>query len=119
MKQQELIFPSLLLADINVDSIEMRTTESFLAYLLPDYMEDPLRSELVLSFRTSQPKALLLYAHDHLNNFIQLEVRSRDSLAVVYNSGADIKEAVVSLPGIGHLSNKMRKPLCMMAKKAL
>ena len=85
--------------DINTDSVEMSTENSYLSYELTDFDHDPLLHDLVFSFRTTQPRALLLYAHDHMSNFVQLEIRERDQLVLTYNSLHDIKENVVNVPG--------------------
>jgi hypothetical protein len=77
----------------------MQTEQSFLSYQLSDIFQDPLFRDFALSFRTTQPHALLLYAHDHMNNFIQLEIRKREELVLTYNSMYEIKEVVVSVPG--------------------
>ncbi|ELT91728.1 hypothetical protein CAPTEDRAFT_224303 [Capitella teleta] len=88
--------------DINRDSIQMRTEDSYLSYQLSDFSHDPLFRDLVFSFRTTQARALLLYAHDHMNNFVQLEVKNREELVLTYNSLHEIKEVVVNAPDIAN-----------------
>ncbi len=54
-----------------------------------------LTSTLHLSFRTYQSDALIFYANDHLQNFVQLELMDSAILIFKYNSGRRIIEIMV------------------------
>ena len=68
-----------------------------LHFLEPDL--DVLGSEYYFSFRTTQKGALLLYVHDHYNNFIQMDVEDGETFHLSYNNGYKIEHATVKVTG--------------------
>ncbi|GFR84230.1 contactin-associated protein-like 5 [Elysia marginata] len=54
-----------------------------------------LSATVVIGFRTFQTEALLLYMHDHLSNFVQLELADAHTIIVTFNDERRIiREAV-------------------------
>ena len=51
---------------------------------------DILTSNLSLGFRTIQSQALILYATDYYNNFIQMELVNETTFVFQFNSGRDV-----------------------------
>ncbi|KAF8365258.1 itx-1, partial [Pristionchus pacificus] len=45
-----------------------------------------LEGEIVLSFRTDQQQGLILFTHDHLNNFLQLHIASEIAVTLTLNN---------------------------------
>ncbi|KAI8495819.1 hypothetical protein Bbelb_262350 [Branchiostoma belcheri] len=84
--------------NINLDSATFLRENAFL--LFEESQNSVLYSGLRYGFRTFAPDAVLMYAHDHLNNFVQLEVRGGDTLTVSFNSLNEIKEFTVKVAGI-------------------
>ncbi|CAD5205394.1 unnamed protein product [Bursaphelenchus okinawaensis] len=83
--------------DINVDSeISFHDANSaFLQYVNDELPSNPLTSNLVLSFRTDQRKALLLYAHDQFDNFIQIHLQSEYRLVLTISNESEVKSCEV------------------------
>ncbi|KAL5016977.1 hypothetical protein ScPMuIL_006566 [Solemya velum] len=71
--------------DINDDAVTFSGEPS--SYLTLNATDNigALDETIVLSFRTYQPEALLLYMYDELNNFLQLEVVDGNKLRIKYN----------------------------------
>ncbi|XP_019619326.1 PREDICTED: contactin-associated protein-like 3B [Branchiostoma belcheri] len=84
--------------NINLDSATFLREDAFL--LFEESQNSVLYSGLRFGFRTFAPDAVLMYAHDHFNNFVQLEVRGGDTLTVSFNSLNEIKEFTVKVAGI-------------------
>ncbi|XP_078700655.1 axotactin-like isoform X2 [Branchiostoma floridae x Branchiostoma belcheri] len=84
--------------NINLDSATFLMEDAFL--LFEESQNSVLYSGLRFGFRTFVPDAVLMYAHDHFNNFVQLEVRGGDTLTVSFNSLNEIKEFTVKVAGI-------------------
>ncbi|XP_038056828.1 neurexin-4-like [Patiria miniata] len=57
---------------------------------------DILTSDFQLGFRTLQSQALILYARDTRNNFIQMELVDDSAFVFTFNSGRDVHEVVVN-----------------------
>ncbi|XP_050401820.2 axotactin isoform X2 [Patella vulgata] len=72
--------------DINLDAVTFSGEET--GYLRLDMTEYPqvLDQTIIFSFRTFQQDALLLYAHDHMNNFMQVELQQGTTITVSYNN---------------------------------
>ncbi|GMT00485.1 hypothetical protein PENTCL1PPCAC_22659, partial [Pristionchus entomophagus] len=54
-----------------------------------------LEGEIVLSFRTDQQQGLILFTHDHLNNFLQLHLASEISVTLTLNNEEDVSACSV------------------------
>ncbi|XP_070194668.1 axotactin-like isoform X2 [Littorina saxatilis] len=69
------------------------------AYLLFDLSKQPapLDQTIVMSFRTFQPDALLMYASDHRSNFIQLELQDGETIIFTYNVYGTIVSGSISV----------------------
>ncbi|XP_076440390.1 axotactin-like isoform X2 [Babylonia areolata] len=70
------------------------------SYLTFDMLSlpSPLDQTIVLSFRTFQMDALLFYAHDHLSNFVQMELQQGDTVLFTYNSYETIVSGAITAP---------------------
>nr|KAG5714141.1 hypothetical protein BaRGS_020469 [Batillaria attramentaria] len=76
--------------DLNQDAVTMSGgTSSFLKFDLTQY-PGILDKTIVLSFRTTQSNALLLYAHDHMSNFLQMELQQGNTIVFTYNENTAI-----------------------------
>lgn len=88
--------------EININEDAISFNGSITSYLEIDDSDDlgMLESTIIVSYRTSNPRALLLYMYDHLNNFVQLEVTGRRQLRLSYNHFDVIKEGVLVVDGV-------------------
>ena len=86
------------LTDLNEDSLSFLDPASFAKFELSGNMP-LLHSNMLLSFRTRQERALVFYLHDHLNNFLQLDVGGKDIVTISFNDDSDIIEVNVTVPG--------------------
>lgn len=77
--------------NLNTNSITFVTQESYYVQLSNDSLLYPwnLVKNILLNIRTYQETALILYASDHLNNFIQLH-KNGSSLVLTFNSNSTI-----------------------------
>jgi hypothetical protein len=87
----------LYFPDINANSVKFVHSGLYLDYVESDV--DVLGNDYYISFRTNQKTALLLYMHDHNNNFIQMDVEDGETFHFSYNSGYEIQHATVKVPG--------------------
>ncbi|XP_060074031.1 axotactin-like isoform X2 [Ylistrum balloti] len=88
--------------EININEDAVSFNGSITSFLEIDNGDDlsMLESTIIVSFRTTNPRALLLYIYDHLNNFIQLEVTGPRRLRLSYNHFDVIKEGVLFTDGL-------------------
>ena len=84
--------------DLNADLVHILEKSSYLQFDQGRTEPDLLNSNILFSFRTTQPAALLLYMHDELNNFIQLEMVDEAILALRYNSWDSVHAVNMTLP---------------------
>lgn len=84
--------------NLNTNSITFVTQESYYVQLSNDSHLYPsyLIKNILLNIRTYQESALILYASDHLNNFIQLH-KNGSSLVLTFNSNSTIIFAQVPI----------------------
>ncbi|XP_046578022.1 LOW QUALITY PROTEIN: contactin-associated protein-like 2 [Haliotis rubra] len=85
--------------DINRDAVTLSgnaADNSFLFYNMTSHPEI-LMDTIILSFRTFQSDALLLYAHDHLNNFVQLKLTGGNTITITFNSYKNIISDSITL----------------------
>ena len=71
------------------------TRESLFLEYEPDN-NNILTCDLHLGFRTLQSHALIMYASDYFNNFIQMQLVNGTSFVFTFNSGRDIYKVVVN-----------------------
>ena len=64
----------LSITDINTDAVTFRGDSTSHLHFVESPADKLLDSTIVFSFRTFQQSSLLLYVHDGLNNFIQVEL---------------------------------------------
>ncbi|KAK3599841.1 hypothetical protein CHS0354_022411 [Potamilus streckersoni] len=90
--------------DINVDAVTFTGAEA--SYLL--FKEPPslnlLDSSIIFSFRTFQQNTLLLYLHDNLNNFVQVELTDEGNgsyIVVKFNRFNNIIKLAKPTSGLG------------------
>ena len=84
-------------ADIDDDEVHIMDAGTFLEF---NDLKDFRSGDFIFSFRSLQKAALLLYWQDAFNNFLQVELRGQgDVMTVVYNSGSDIVEMNITVPG--------------------
>lgn len=96
--------------NLNTNSITFVTQESYYVQLSNDSLLYPsfLVKNILLNIRTYQETALILFASDHLNNFIQLH-KNGSSLVLTFNSNSTIIYAQVPIedePNIMTVSNQ-------------
>ncbi|KAK7508430.1 hypothetical protein BaRGS_00000669, partial [Batillaria attramentaria] len=83
---------------LNQDAVTMSGgTSSFLKFDLTQY-PGILDKTIVLSFRTTQSNALLLYAHDHMSNFLQMELQQGNTIVFTYNENTAIVRGSITAP---------------------
>ncbi|XP_033739181.1 uncharacterized protein LOC117326534 [Pecten maximus] len=88
--------------EININKDAVSFNGSITSFLEIDNGDDlsMLESTIIVSFRTTSPRALLLYIYDHLNNFVQLEVTGPSQLRLSYNHFDVIKEGILIVDGV-------------------
>ncbi|KAJ8305373.1 hypothetical protein KUTeg_015918 [Tegillarca granosa] len=86
--------------NINEDTVTFKGTST--SYLEVDAPVDEhlLKSNIILSFRTFKPSALLLYMYDELNNFVQLEIKGGTRLVLSYNHFEKIISDSIEIGGL-------------------
>lgn len=90
--------------NININGITFLTSNSFFHNKTNEnetyFMSPVLEQDILLSFRTYEKKALLLYANDHLNNFVQLHFDEGKRVLFTFNSDRSVVQGIVEIPGI-------------------
>ncbi|XP_066991342.1 axotactin isoform X2 [Anabrus simplex] len=59
-----------------------------------------LNDNILINLRTYDENALVFYANDHLNNFVQLEIREGKNVVFLFNSGNEIINITVEHPAL-------------------
>ncbi|CAH1775534.1 unnamed protein product [Owenia fusiformis] len=79
--------------ELNINSalLSLHSPGSFLIYKSP-IEPDLISSDIQFGFRTSASDGLLIFIHDHLNNFLQMEVQNTNEFVLRFNVMFDIKE---------------------------
>ncbi|WAR24366.1 CTP5A-like protein [Mya arenaria] len=71
--------------DINTDAVTFQgTSTSYLHYILP-VDSGLLDSTIIFNFRTFLRNTLLLYIHDHLNNFVLVQLQDSNKIIAKFN----------------------------------
>ncbi|KAK2576796.1 hypothetical protein KPH14_005433 [Odynerus spinipes] len=55
---------------------------------------------ILINLRTYDTHSLILYANDHLNNFVHLYISNGTSIVYLFNAGNEIKNITVKHPGV-------------------
>lgn len=58
-----------------------------------------LTDNILINLRTYDANSLVLYANDHLNNFVHLYIQNKKNLVFLFNSGNEIKRISVQYQG--------------------
>lgn len=58
-----------------------------------------LSDKILINIRTYDLYSLILYANDHLNNFVHLYISNGTNLVYLFNVGNEIKNITVNYPG--------------------
>ncbi|XP_023715268.1 EGF and laminin G domain-containing protein isoform X5 [Cryptotermes secundus] len=94
--------------NINIEGLTFLSRESFLKknYLARTadnerhIMLQLLSENILLNLRTYDHSSLLLYANDHLNNFVQLHIQDGKYIVFTFNSGSKIHNITVEYSGV-------------------
>lgn len=90
----------LLITDINNDGLTFLSQSSYIKRQSLGANIDPimniLTSNIYLNLRTYDEEALVLYANDNLNNFVQLHIDAGNNVTFMWNDGHFIgKNAII------------------------
>jgi len=93
--------------DINVNGITLVSKEAYLSknFLFNEtnaektLLKKVLTDNILLNLRTYDTNSLVLYANDHLNNFVHLYISNKKTIVFQTNSGNEIKRVSVQYPG--------------------
>jgi len=85
--------------DINKDAVTFLGTRSSYLYFTRLASLNLLSQTLIFNFRTFLRSTLLLYIHDHLNNFLSVELQENRRVVAKFNRYNTILEQVRELPG--------------------
>jgi len=104
-----------LSADINTGGLTFLSRETFLKknYLSHavdnerHILSNVLSENILLNLRTYDYNSLLLYANDHLNNFVQLHIQDGKYIVFLFNSDNKILNITVEYPGKHHMIRAM------------
>ncbi|XP_034249744.1 contactin-associated protein-like 2 isoform X2 [Thrips palmi] len=94
--------------NINVNAMTMVRMETYMNKNFLFNNTDPekkllksmLKENILLNVRTYDANSLLLYANDHLNNFVHLFIQNKKNLVFLFNSGNEIRRMSVQYPGL-------------------
>lgn len=92
--------------DINNKSLTFTSPGAFLKknYFGSDSNEEKLQlksmlqENILINLRTYDTHSLILYANDHLNNFVHLYISNGTNIVYLFNAGNEIKNITVSNP---------------------
>jgi len=62
-----------------------------------------LLENILINLRTYDTHSLILYANDHLNNFVHLYISNGTNIVYLFNAGNEIKNITVANPGTSRL----------------
>jgi len=104
-----------LSADINTGGLTFLSRETFLKKNYLSHTVDNerhilskvLSENILLNLRTYDDNSLLLYANDHLNNFIQLHIQDGKYIVLLFNSDNKILNITVEYTGKHHMIRGM------------
>ena len=94
------------MADINVDGLTFLSQSSFIKKAQMDAADDPVRniltSNIYANLRTYDSEALVVYANDNLNNFIQIHIEEGTNVIFTWNHGDTIRQLIVAQKALNH-----------------
>lgn len=61
-------------------------------------LKSMLLENILINLRTYDTHSLILYANDHLNNFVHLYVSNGTNIVYLFNAGNEIKNITVENP---------------------
>lgn len=95
-------------ADINDEALTFTSPEAFVKknYFGSDDDDDEeelqlrsmLQENILINLRTYDTHSLILYANDHLNNFLHLYISNGTNIVYLFNAGNVIKNITVVNP---------------------
>lgn len=59
-----------------------------------------LTDNILINLRTYDANSLVLYANDHLNNFVHIYIQNKKNLVFLFNSGNEIKRIAIQYQGL-------------------
>uniref|UniRef100_A0A914VCP8 Uncharacterized protein n=1 Tax=Plectus sambesii TaxID=2011161 RepID=A0A914VCP8_9BILA len=68
--------------------------KGFLRY--QNFPNNPLSNTMVFSFRTDQSDAMLVYAHDEINNFVQVHLWEENKISLTLNNNQVIQRCTIT-----------------------
>ncbi|XP_020291708.1 uncharacterized protein LOC109858643 isoform X3 [Pseudomyrmex gracilis] len=94
--------------NINNKSLTFTSSGAFLKknYFGPDDNEEKLQlksmllENILINLRTYDKHSLILYANDHLNNFVHLYISNGTNIVYLFNAANEIKNITVSNPNV-------------------
>ncbi|XP_070161529.1 axotactin isoform X5 [Polyergus mexicanus] len=63
-------------------------------------LKSMLQKNILINLRTYDTHSLILYANDHLNNFVHLYISNGTNIVYLFNAGNEIKNITVSNPNV-------------------
>lgn len=98
---------STLLTDINNKALTFTSPGAFLKknYFGSDddgekiLLKSMFERNILINLRTYDTHSLILYANDHLNNFVHLYISNGTSIVYLFNAGNEIKNITVQHSG--------------------
>ncbi|KAL6432320.1 hypothetical protein ACFW04_006749 [Cataglyphis niger] len=63
-------------------------------------LKSMLQENILINLRTYDTHSLILYANDHLNNFVHLYISNGTNIVYLFNAGNEIKNITVSNPNV-------------------
>ena len=94
-----MFYTNFLFTDLNLDAATFTGNPSSYLTVNLARQKNPLDQTIVLSFRTFKPEALLFYAHDHLGNFVQMELQQGIRIVFTYNMQYQVVSGSVTANG--------------------
>lgn len=90
--------------DINTNAVTFTQPESYIKknYLNPDQVEKRklFEEQILINLRTYDMTSLVLYANDHLNNFVHIFLDNGTQVVYLFNHGNVIHNVTVEYPNL-------------------
>lgn len=98
-----MILKYIYFVDINTDGVMFTQPESFIKknYLTSDQQDDKdalkkiFQETVLINLRTYDDTSLILYANDHLNNFMHISLYNGTEVVYMFNHGNEIQNITV------------------------